>query len=217
MSDCSVHACERRATRRSYCALHYQRWRRHGDPLYGEKATFAFCTEDDCGRPTRSSGSPYCEMHYYRLRRTGSTVRTRNWNRLGGVCSVDDCGSPEIRPGLCMKHAARMDRHGTTDFIPHHQRRMVRGERHHMWRGAEAGYGGSHIRVRVVKGSPRNHICPCGAPARQWAYDHKDPDERSAAGVHAYSTKPEHYVAMCVPCHKKADLEYLKSIRAAVV
>ncbi len=30
---CSVDGCDRRYRARGFCDLHYQRWRRHGDPL----------------------------------------------------------------------------------------------------------------------------------------------------------------------------------------
>ncbi len=32
-TTCSVTGCERPATRRGWCAKHYSRWMRHGDPL----------------------------------------------------------------------------------------------------------------------------------------------------------------------------------------
>lgn len=32
---CSVDDCSNPATRRGWCSAHYQRWRRHGDPLVG--------------------------------------------------------------------------------------------------------------------------------------------------------------------------------------
>lgn len=46
----------------------------------------------------------------------------------------------------------------------------------------------------------------CGDQARHWAYDHADPDEIHRPDGIAYSGKPEHYVPLCVPCHKRADL-----------
>lgn len=32
MKPCTAAGCDRRATRRSMCSLHYQRWKVHGDP-----------------------------------------------------------------------------------------------------------------------------------------------------------------------------------------
>jgi len=44
----------------------------------------------------------------------------------------------------------------------------------------------------------------CGEQASEWAYDHQDPDERiSARG--AFSDKKEHYIPLCVSCHRKFD------------
>ena len=50
-----------------------------------------------------------------------------------------------------------------------------------------------------------------------WAYDHKDPNEkRGVSGKDPdyqrelpYSWDIDHYVAMCVPCHKVLDLSML--------
>jgi hypothetical protein len=33
MSGCAVTDCPNSAVKRGWCALHYQRWRKHGDPL----------------------------------------------------------------------------------------------------------------------------------------------------------------------------------------
>lgn len=34
---CSVDGCERRSSARGWCHMHYERWRRHGDPLHVRK------------------------------------------------------------------------------------------------------------------------------------------------------------------------------------
>lgn len=71
---CDIADCERLARSRgsAYCALHYGRLRRTGDPL-----TTAFannigltCGAADCERPAKSKG--YCGKHWERIRKHGS-------------------------------------------------------------------------------------------------------------------------------------------------
>lgn len=69
-------------------------------------------------------------------------------------------------------------------------------------------YSSMHQRVRSDKGHPGAHLCACGKPATNWAYDHADP--RELVGLHggrqvAYSTDLEHYFATCRSCHTKLD------------
>ena len=79
-------------------------------------------------------------------------------------------------------------------------------------RNAQVSYSGAHMRVRSDRGSATSHTCACGRRAAQWAYTHDDPDElTSPEGT--YSADPARYVALCVPCHKRADLARIKEGR----
>lgn len=77
------------------------------------------------------------------------------------------------------------------------------------------GYTAAHMRVRQARGPARKHICPCGKPAAQWAYDHNDPNPRTETMptsrgrtvVVTWSDDPAHYIAMCYRCHARLDLE----------
>lgn len=70
-------------------------------------------------------------------------------------------------------------------------------------------YGAAHHWVRQARGSASEHQCvDCGDPAREWAYDHTDPDEMSEKQGRltlSYSAKPQHYQPMCKPCHRRFD------------
>ena len=79
MTDqCSVEKCERPSKARTWCSLHYTRWRRNGDPLIvfprgwrgGPKVVA--CKVDDCDRQSLSFG--WCDKHYYRWRRHGDPL-----------------------------------------------------------------------------------------------------------------------------------------------
>jgi hypothetical protein len=80
------------------------------------------------------------------------------------------------------------------------------GEKNWRWSGADASYAAIHLRLRHQRGRAADRLCPCGQPAQQWAYNHKDPDElRDPATGSPYSTNLDHYVAMCHPCHQALD------------
>lgn len=55
MKTCSIDRCEKPSRTRGLCSTHYQRWRRHGDPLgaayRGPEATFLAMTEPIVGDP----------------------------------------------------------------------------------------------------------------------------------------------------------------------
>jgi len=48
--------------------------------------------------------------------------------------------------------------------------------------------------------------CPCGSPAREWAYQYSAIDERVEEETgRKFSLDPSDYVAMCIPCHRRLD------------
>lgn len=64
---CSVEGCDRDIfTLRGWCEMHYQRWRRHGDPAWVAPVQEAVCTTAGCAEAVRCSG--LCESCYQRAR-----------------------------------------------------------------------------------------------------------------------------------------------------
>jgi len=69
---CIIEGCAGRMHGNLYCAKHYCRNLKHGDPLYGEdKKRHNTCCVVGCNQKPRSGYSAYCETHYYRIRRNG--------------------------------------------------------------------------------------------------------------------------------------------------
>lgn len=69
-------------------------------------------------------------------------------------------------------------------------------------------YAAAHSRVRAVRGPAREHACPCGDRADEWAYSHSGISERSEVrrnSVVPFSDDPWQYQALCTPCHRRAD------------
>lgn len=73
MNDvCSIEGCSKKARKRGWCPMHYQRFRLHGDPLKVKLARRPYyCSVEGCTRMHHAQS--YCEMHYFRFRRHGGT------------------------------------------------------------------------------------------------------------------------------------------------
>lgn len=117
-----IEGCDLPFYAKGWCTTHYQRWRKHGDPL----AVHVKLTE--CSVPGCDSGSTkivkgLCNPHYLRMRRYGDVgvVKKRSRQANGGVCSVDECGRPAQAHDLCSLHLYRVNRHGSPD-LPERQR-----------------------------------------------------------------------------------------------
>jgi hypothetical protein len=99
------------------------------------------------------------------------------------------------------------------------QRRSGGRDANKPWPRDEVGYYGAHSRITAVRGTANTYACPCGNPAEEWAYDHLDTDEFSGpirdartdlTRVLSWSAKPDHYIAMCHPCHVSFDKQNKK-------
>ncbi|MBB3112193.1 hypothetical protein FHS18_004279 [Paenibacillus phyllosphaerae] len=75
MKTCTVEDCDKPVKAKQYCAMHHQRWLRHGDPaaVKVRRASDlpAFCQWVNCSRKVLSKG--LCAKHYYikRMQTTG--------------------------------------------------------------------------------------------------------------------------------------------------
>jgi len=208
---CSVEGCTKRKLARGWCAMHYERWRKHGttDP----QRQFAECTVEGCALPTRSAHSPYCEMHYYRLRRTGTTA---NPPRITGRCLADGCTADATHggqkfglktAGYCRMHYLRLKKRGDVNF-------EFRGENVHTWTGDEATNRAVYQRIRWQRGKASEYACvDCGGRARHWSYDHTDPNQRYDPEKGPYSTDIDRYHPRCVKCHKRFDMARIMAER----
>lgn len=67
--------CLEPAWARGWCAMHYQRWKKHGDPLFTLKPRNRTCSEPGCPNPHREKG--YCGKHAKRMERHGTTMEPR--------------------------------------------------------------------------------------------------------------------------------------------
>jgi hypothetical protein len=70
---CSIEGCGKPAYTRGWCAAHYFRFRRHGDPLGGRMwLRESICAAEGCVQPILARG--WCVTHYSRFRRHGDPL-----------------------------------------------------------------------------------------------------------------------------------------------
>lgn len=160
------------------------------------------CSVAGCDRPVKCRG--WCQAHYFRWRRSGDPGGPEL--QLKGApkpCHIEGCGREVNGLGLCDRHYQRYRKWGDPYYSEPDPKR---GQDNPSWKNHNIGYGTAHERVRAQRGkADEQPCCNCGRSAKHWAYDHEDPDERISE-FGPFSVDPEHYLPMCVPCHKRFDL-----------
>lgn len=100
---CSIEGCEKLRARQCFCAMHYGRYARSGDPGEAEPRYNAhiprFCEADNCNEPHIARG--LCSKHY------------QEWRRHQVECSVDGCKRGAIALGYCSMHYRRLKTDGS--------------------------------------------------------------------------------------------------------
>lgn len=158
------------------------------------------CTLNGCDLPWHCGD--YCAAHYARWKRNGTPGGPEVWTKKRPPCKVDGCPRPHNGHGYCTTHGRRLVKGGSTGYVPSRAR-----EDNPAWTGAAASYNAVHERLRNWQGPARERLCRCGKQARHWAYQHSDPNPSFTRTGLPYSTILTHYAPMCVPCHKRMDLD----------
>lgn len=113
---CSVDGCETAARTRGFCATHYSRWQKHGDPqgdlpIKG-RLPRGTCSVDGCLYPVAGLG--LCGAHWRRLRKHGDPQPDVPviGREPRGPCSIAGCSRQTTARGWCPYHYGRWLRHG---------------------------------------------------------------------------------------------------------
>lgn len=73
---CSLDGCDNKHQAKGFCSPHFNRWKRHGDPLAGRVLHAGKqCEVEDCHEPL--AVRKWCTRHYNSWLRTGEPVRKR--------------------------------------------------------------------------------------------------------------------------------------------
>lgn len=104
--SCSVPGCGKPHYARGYCNPHYQRWKKHGDPLGAYQPNSSrTCAVVDCERPVKHRD--WCGKHYQRWRNHGDPLANHSRVHVDTPCVVDDCLKLAIAKGFCAGHYTR--------------------------------------------------------------------------------------------------------------
>lgn len=197
--------------------MHWLRWSRSGtlgEPASRRSKLPDSCTIGEC--ENRPIGRSMCAKHYWRWSVLGdpnAPVRSYDMEH-GESCTVPECDRPYRARGMCATHHERWRAHG--DVLSARPIGAPSGEDHPGFLGDEAGYVTAHWRKRKAEGAAKDHPCHhCASPAYDWAYDHRDPNEKVSSGGLIYSTKESHYIPLCRSCHRNFDITWQKSEGAA--
>jgi hypothetical protein len=168
------------------------------------------CTVAGC--EGRIKGRGLCNRHIIRERRYGDPLAY--FPNAAKACSVDGCEGRHHARGWCVKHWNRWRLNGDPELLVGTSHPGLKVSDSPTWVGDEVTYAGMHGRLRRYLGLAKDRVCVCGRRARDWAYDHQDVDEKQSERG-PFSTKFEHYTALCHSCHIALDRAPARGHRAS--
>lgn len=124
---CTINGCNKELRARSYCAGHWARWRKNGEPGGLIKLPeVQMCTIRGCynlNAVKYRGGQCVCNKHYLRMMNTGSFELKPRHGINFDECDADGCSRPaRSKHGRwCEMHYGRMRRNGTMEK-KHHDR-----------------------------------------------------------------------------------------------
>jgi Recombination endonuclease VII len=125
-SLCALEDCTRAVVARGWCAAHYARWRRHGDPsvVLITRSLGALCSVPDCPDNVHARG--WCDRHYQHWRKNGDPVRRVVFRyEPEAVCIVTDCDRRPVARNWCRFHYNLWRKYGD----PSARRRFQAGDK----------------------------------------------------------------------------------------
>lgn len=113
---CSVDGCDKPHLARGYCAKHYARWTKNGEPGPAGRVPFAPKLTEPCrvaGCDRMATRTTLCWMHYLRERRHGDPGQAGPLDPARrGTCQIPDCSNRPYARGLCGGHYQRVKKYG---------------------------------------------------------------------------------------------------------
>ncbi len=118
--NCLVSNCYRLVHARKYCALHYKRWLKYGDPTKVKTSWEGYvrppCKVGDC--PKTSFALGFCAKHYRAYKQHGDPlISKKRWaDYVPPSCKMEACQNKSLSLGFCMKHYRAYKRYGDPCF-----------------------------------------------------------------------------------------------------
>lgn len=102
INACQIEGCNHPIKARFLCDMHYQRLRRHGDPLKVVNTKHS-CKIEGCEEERKAKG--YCYKHLYSFQKYGDPLHTSK-KEVQRICKFDGCDRHVHARGYCHKHVA---------------------------------------------------------------------------------------------------------------
>ena len=196
---CSVEECDRKSESLGFCDMHYQRFKKHGDPTVNLNVKpVRYCSVEGC--ESKFYCKNLCVKHYARLRSHGDPLKVTRQEKT--KCTVEQCDLMQHANGYCSSHLYRFQRYGNP---------LIDGPGRHSGRKRmdQPSYAGMHKRLFYDRGKASAHQCvDCGSQAQEWSYDGGCPNEIFEVLVIEpvpYTTDQTKYSPRCIKCHRSKD------------
>lgn len=174
--------------------MHYQRKKRHGDPLVVKQPKYVHlgCAVNGCEE--KHYGKSFCKFHYIQnLRHGDPLIKTKTMN-LYGHCTFEDCQNKHEAFGLCRKHYAK----------------FYRTDTHNKRRARKLDNGVFKVTKKELNRLYKSQCLSCGSLDRI-SLDHVIPISRG--GRHSIGN----IQPLCLKCNqrkgKKLMIEWKKSMK----
>lgn len=117
---CAIVGCNGKHHALGWCRIHYERWKRHGDPLSIKRLPCSgdVCAVAACDRVIERGGAHgWCKQHYKRWLKYGDPGQTPIGDRKPKGCKIDGCDRKHYGLGWCNIHYRRWTDHGDPEVV----------------------------------------------------------------------------------------------------
>ena len=108
---CSVDGCKSKHSGKGFCAHHYRKYKKYGNPLHISAHVTRLCSIKECSN--KHKGKSFCEKHLDRFKKYGNA----EYQRLPKVCSIKGCSNKHKGKSFCDKHLTKFREHNDPLYV----------------------------------------------------------------------------------------------------
>ena len=116
IKECSVEGCCNPSKTKTFCANHYARYQRHGDPLGGGPSRAVLAVSKKCrieGCTGVYKSGQWCHSHYERFKKYGDPLAGGSFHEKNSeICKAEGCDKPSLAKCLCSGHYSLFRKYG---------------------------------------------------------------------------------------------------------